>query len=304
MMIKKTLALLTGLIVLFGIAACGGTGATPGSSSSGKISVVVSFDAIKEFALAVGGDKVEVTAMIPDGTEPHDFEPKAKDMAELSGARVFIYNGFGMEDWVDEAVKAANNKDLIVVEASKGAEPITNDDPEVVSEHGQYDPHLWLSLKGAELEAQNIRDALIQADPSSSEEFTKNCDAFARELESLYNEYAEKFQAVENKDFVTGHAAFAYLCRDFGLRQNSVEDVFAEGEPTAQNLADLVEYCKTYQVKTIFAEEMASSAVSETLADEVGAEVKTIYTIESSEDGKTYLQRMTDSLIEIYNSLK
>ena len=303
-MIKKTILFLTGLIVLFSITACGGgTGVTPGASSAGKINVVVSFDAMKEFTLAVGGDQVEVTTMIPDGTEPHDYEPKAKDMAALSGARVFIYNGFGMEAWAGEAIKAANNNDLIVVEASKGAEPVKNDE-QGAAEHGQYDPHLWLSLKGAVIEAQNIRDALIQADPSSSEVFSKNCDAFVKELESLYTEYAAKFQTVTNKDFVTGHAAFAYLCRDFDLRQSSVEDVFAEGEPTAAKLAELVDYCRTNSIKTIFVESMVSPAVSQTLAGEVGAQVKTIYTIASSEDDKSYLQRMRENLAEIYDSLK
>jgi zinc transport system substrate-binding protein len=93
------------------------------------------------------------------------------------------------------------------------------------------------------------------------------------------------------------------MCRDFGLEQNSVEDVFASGEPTPQQLAKLVEFAKAKKVKTIFAEEMASPAVSETLANEVGAKVKTIYTIESAEDGKTYLERMKANLEAISAAL-
>ncbi|MFH1512629.1 MAG: zinc ABC transporter substrate-binding protein, partial [Bacillota bacterium] len=96
---------------------------------------------------------------------------------------------------------------------------------------------------------------------------------------------------------------FGYLCRDFGLTQNSVEDVFAEGEPSAQQLAELVDYCRANGVTTIFAEEMASPEISETLANEVGANVKTIYTIESAEDGLSYLERMEANLYEIYLSL-
>jgi zinc transport system substrate-binding protein len=122
-------------------------------------------------------------------------------------------------------------------------------------------------------------------------------------LEDLYEEYEAKFQTVTQKSFVTGHAAFGYLCRDFGLEQNSVEDVFADGEPSAQQLAELVEYCRENDVTTIFAEELASPEVSETLADEVGAEVETIYTIASAEDDKTYLERMEENLEKIYQSL-
>ena len=93
------------------------------------------------------------------------------------------------------------------------------------------------------------------------------------------------------------------MCRDFGLTQNSVEDVFAEGEPSAQQLTELVKYCKSNSVTTVFSEEMVSPEVSETLAGEVGAKVETIYTVESAEDGKTYLERMEENLSKIYDSL-
>lgn len=300
---KKWLAILLSAISLLGLTACG-SGNDAGEKATDKISVSVTFDAMRAFTEAVGGDHVQVSTIIPDGTEPHDFEPKAQDLKALSTAKVFVYNGFGMETWADDAVSAADNSSLVTVEASKGAEAITNTDKAEIAEHGQYDPHLWLSLKGAETEAQNIRDGLIQADPNHAEDYRKNCTDFVAQLESLYQEYDRKFQSVSQKSIVTGHAAFAYLCRDFGLTQSSVEDVFAEGEPSAQQLAELVEYCKKNQVKTIFAEELASPDVSQTLADEVGASVKTIYTMESAEDGKSYLGRMKDNLSEIYESLR
>ncbi|MGB8454471.1 MAG: metal ABC transporter substrate-binding protein [Anaerocolumna sp.] len=269
-----------------------------------KIKVSVTFNAMKEFVLAVGKDKVEISTIIPDGTEPHDFEPKAQDLVNLSTANVFVYSGLGMEAWADEAIKAADNSNLIAVEASKGAEAIENTDPEEVEEHGQYDPHIWLSLKGAELEVENIKDALVQADPSNKDYYETNYNDFISQLENLFNEYNGKFQSVEKKSFVTGHAAFGYLCRDFGLEQNSVEDTFAEGEPSAQQLTELVEYCKENKVTTIFAEEMASPDVSQTLAKEVGAKVETIYTVESNEDDLTYLDRIKGNLAKIYDGLK
>lgn len=314
-MSNKLVPVVLCLIPMLLFSACGGGQASSGSASAGKaasssaasgggkIQVSVTFDAMKEFTEAVGKDKVKVTTIIPDGTEPHDFEPKAQDIAGLSTAQVFVYSGFGMESWAEKAAGAADNKNLITVEASKGAVPIQNTDPDEVKEHGQYDPHLWISLKGAEIDVKNIRDALAKADPSDKACFDQNCDSFVSQLESLYSEYDKKFQSDKNKSFVTGHAAFAYLCRDFGLNQNSVEDVFAEGEPSAKKLAELVNYCKEKHVKTIFVEDMVSPAVSQTLADQVGAKVEQIYTIESSEDGKTYLDRMKANLDEISASL-
>lgn len=318
-MLKKWITMLLCLLVVASFSACGSkkqenkpdesseavssTDQTNQSDES-ALKVYVTFNAMKEFVTAVGKDKVEVATIIPDGMEPHDFEPKAQDIAGLSSAKIFVYSGLGMEAWAEEAIKAADNTDLIIVEASKGADVIENTDQEEIEEHGQYDPHIWLSLKGAESEVKNIKDALVQADPSNKDYYEANCDDFISQLEDLYNEYNEKFQSVEKKSFVTGHAAFGYLCRDFGLEQNSVEDTFAEGEPSAQQLTELVEYCKENDVSTIFAEEMASQEVSQTLADEVGAKVDTIYTIESNEDDMTYLERMSDNLAKIYESLK
>lgn len=300
-MFKRTALLFLCLTLLFSFAACGNK--ESGGKAAGKVRVSVTFNALSEFVQAVGRDKVEVSTIVPDGTEPHDFEPKAQDLVALSEAQVFVYNGLGMETWAEDAVTAAENPLLIVIDASKNVEPIVNSDEEELTEHGQYDPHIWLSIKCAETEVANIKDALVKADPANKDYYEANWADYTAKLESLYNEYAEKFGSVTKKSFVTGHAAFGYLCRDFGLTQKSVEDVFAEGEPSAQQLAELVKYCKESGVTTIFAEEMASPEVSETLASEVGAKVETIYTIESAEDGMSYLERMESNLSRIYESM-
>ena len=296
-MFKKCLVTILIISIGFGLVACGGTKNT--TADDGKVKVCVTLNALKEFTVAVGGDKVQVTSIIPDGIEPHDFEPKAQDLVALSYADVFVFNGLGMESWKDEAISASANKELISVDASANVETISNAD----DEHGEYDPHIWLSLKCAEIEVANIKDALAKADPINKAYYEENSRKYISEIESLYNEFNNKLSSVEKKNFVTGHAAFAYLCRDFGLEQKSVEDVFAEGEPSAKQLTELVEYCKNNGVKTIFAEEMASPEVSETLAAEVGANVETIYTIESAEDNKSYLERMRENLSKIYDSL-
>jgi zinc transport system substrate-binding protein len=314
-MFKKIVAAMLALSLLVSLTACGSSGgssvsaasssAAPSSanSTSEKLNISVSFNAIKEFAEAIGKDKVEVSTIIPDGMEPHDFEPKAQDLVALGSADVFIYNGLGMEAWAEKAITAADNAALITVDASTGADAIKNTDPAEVSEHGQYDPHLWLSITGAKTELENIKNAFVNADPANESFYETNYQDYTAQLDSLYQEYSEKFKTVESKSFVTGHAAFGYLCRDFGLEQNSVEDVFAEGEPTAQQLAELVDYCRTNHVTTVFAEEMASPDVSNTLANEVGATVQTIYTMESAEDDLSYLQRMESNLSKIYDSL-
>jgi zinc transport system substrate-binding protein len=273
-------------------------------SSQSKVKVVVSFNAMREFTHAVGKDLVEIKTVIPDGVEPHDFELKASDLASLNEAKIFVYNGFGMEPWVDNAVKVIKNKNLIIVDASKGFEPVKRTDPEKIKKHGQFDPHVWLSLKGALHGSGNIRNALISADPSNKAIYEKNYNDFSKSLLSLFKDYQAKFNSAKSNKFVVGHAAFAYFARDFKLEQNSVQSVFAEGEPSAKKLIELVDYCKKNNIKTIFVEEMVSPKVSETLAKEVGAKAEKIYTIESREDNKDYLESMKANLDKIYNSLK
>ncbi|MBU2700307.1 zinc transport system substrate-binding protein [Sporomusaceae bacterium BoRhaA] len=306
-MVKKFFLSFLLFCMILSLSACGSSGndSSTAQQQQAKLKVVVSFNAMKEFAQAIGKDKVDIQTIIPDGTEPHDFEPTANDLEGLSTAKIFIYNGFGMENsWLDKALQAVNNKNLIIVEASKGATPIANTDPEVIKDDGQYDPHLWVSLKGAEIEAKNIKDAFVTADPANKDYYEKNYTDFYNQLEQLYTEYDNKFKSVTNKSFVTGHAAFGYLSRDFELKQNSVEDVFADGEPSAKKLKELTDYCKENQIKTIFVEDMVSPKVSEALANEVGAKAEKIYTIESKEDNKDYIQSMRNNLEEIYTSLK
>jgi zinc transport system substrate-binding protein len=289
------------LLAAFAVTSC--TRTEKGAAHSArKLKVTVTFNALKEMAQAVGGEYADITTTIPDGMEPHDFEPKAQDMKALSTADVFVYNGFGLETWAPQTIAAAQNKKLIAVDSSEGATPIALEGEEA-KEHGNTDPHLWLSLKGSRIQTRNIANAFGKADPAHADAYAKNADAFIVELDRLYAEYEPKMKASPSHVIVTGHAAFGYLCRDFGLEQNSVEDVFATGEPTAQQLASLVEFAKEKKVKTIFAEEMASPAVSRTLANEIGAKVATIYTMESAEDNKDYLARMRDNLDAIYKSL-
>ncbi|MBU3113002.1 metal ABC transporter substrate-binding protein [Clostridium lacusfryxellense] len=304
-MLKKLTILILFSFTLLTFTACGSKNSEDNKTTSqSKTKVVVTFNAMREIAAAVGKDKVDIVTIIPDGTEPHDFEPKAKDLENLNDAKIFMYNGLSMESWVDKVLESVDNKNLITVDGSKGYNAIKNTDSEEIEEHGQYDPHLWLSLKGAKNEAKNLKDALVKTDPSNKAYYEKNYKDFALQLDTLYDEYNKKFEAVSNKSFVTGHAAFAYLCRDYGLIQNSVEDVFAAGEPSAKKLKELTDFCTKNNIKTVFVEDMVSPKVSNALAKEVGAKVETIHTIESKEDNKDYIQCMRENLEMIYTSLK
>lgn len=281
-----------------------------------KPSITVSIFPLKEFAEEIAGDKVDINCLVPNNMEPHDYEPKTKDFEKLINSDAFIYNGLGLEEWVEKVNEVIKNEDVLIVDSSKNVDSITIEDEnheeehnhdneeEHDHEHGAIDPHSRLSLKEAQVQSEAIKDTLIEIDPENKAYYEQNYNEFKQKLDDLYNKYNEKFQTLQNKNFITGHAAFGYLCRDFGLEQKSVENVFGEGEPTPKQLENLVNFCKENNITTIFSESLASPKVSETLAAEVGAKVIPIYTLESQEDNKSYLEAMEYNLNQIYNCLE
>ena len=294
---KKIISGVLATLMSIMLIGCGtNTKATSESTATNdKLNIIVSIYPLKEFTEKIGGDKVEVTCLVPDNMEPHDYEPKTKDFEKLAKSNAFIYNGLGMETWVDSVNEAIKDKGVTIVDSSSGVE--------VRKEEDAVDPHIWLSLKNAEIQSENIKNTLIQLDEKNKDYYEKNYDKFINELENLYNEYKPKFDTLSKKNFITGHAAFGYLCRDFGLTQRSVENLFAEGEPTPKQLEDLVNFCKENNIKTVFSESLASPKVSETLAKEVQAEVVPILTLEAKEDDKNYIEAMKYNLDEIYTCL-
>ncbi|NFG27399.1 ABC transporter substrate-binding protein [Clostridium botulinum] len=265
------------------------------NDDSKKLQVMVSIYPLKEFTEKIGGDKIQATCLVPENMEPHDYEPKTKDFEKLMNSDIFIYNGLGMEHWIDSVNNVVSDDKVLKVNSSDGID--------VRKEGELVDPHSWLSLIQVQKQCENIKDALISLDETNKDTYEENYNKFKKELQGLYDEYSAKFNELSQKDFITGHAAFGYLCRDFGLTQKSVENLYGEGEPTPKELENLVNFCKENNKKVIFSESLASPKVSETLASEVGAEVVPIYTLESSEDDMSYLDAMKSNLDKIYKSL-
>lgn len=323
---KKLLSL--GLILIFIFALTGCDNKNNNENDSDRLRVGVTISPLKYFVEEIGREKVDVFSIIPDGSDAHTFDPKPKDLNELVNSDIFVYNGLGMEEWIDSVLTTVDSEKVKVVEATNGISPITINDEENDHEHedeesdhehdheheeennehnhshGGLDPHTWLSLSDAIIEAENIKNALVEVDSENESYYEENFENLKNSLNDLKAEYENKFKDLTNKNFVTGHAAFAYLCRDFGLTQESIADVYGEGELTAKNLESLISYCKEHNVKTIFSESTASEKEAETLAKEVNAEVIKIYSLETSEDNMNYLEGMKYNLETIYNSLK
>lgn len=294
---KKIILIALAILTSVALMGCGSnTKTSVQNTKDGKLNIMVSIYPLKEFTEKIVGDKAEVTCLVPDNVEPHDYEPKTKDFENLNKSDAFIYNGLGMESWINNVNDTIKDKNILVVDSSNGVQTRKEGDA--------IDPHIWLSLKNAEIQSENIKNTLVKLDEKNKNYYEENYNDFKEQLENLYNEYKPKFDALSKKNFITGHAAFGYLCRDFGLTQKSVENLFAEGEPTPRQLEDLVDFCKEDNIKTVFSESLASPKVSETLANEVGASVVPILTLESKEEDKDYIEAMKYNLDVIYQCLQ
>ena len=277
------------------------------NADSGKIAVSTSINPVHQIVNIIGGDKVEASRMVPAGSEAHDFEPTIRDMETLSKSKILFISGLGMEPWADKAKETTGAKELVTAELSEGIELIHLDEEdheegeEVEHEHGDYDPHVWLSLDGLVTMAENAEKALSAASPENAEYFRQNLEAFRKDVLELKGEYLPKFAAYKGKAFVTGHAAFGYMCRELGLVQMSVEGPFQEGEPTPKKLEELIAFARVNSISTIFLEEQASPKVSETLAREVGAATETLNPLESEGD---LLHTMKENYDRILKSME
>ena len=269
-----------------------------------KLNVATSFYTMSDFATKIGGDKVNVINLVPSGMEPHDFEPKTGDITKLKKAKVFIYNGAGMENWVDKVISSANNKDMVTVEASKDVKLLS----ESASNGAVKDPHVWLNPQNAIIEMSAIKDAFIKADPNNKVYYEQNFEANKLKLNDLDKEYKEAVLTFNGKEIVVAHAAFGYLCDAYGLKQIPIEGLTAESEPTAAKMAEISKYAKDNNIKVIFFEELVSPKVAQTIANEAGAKTDKLnplegITAEDRKNGKEYISIMHDNLDALKRAL-
>ena len=160
----KKILLLCGAAVMLSAMMLAGCASQPSASSNASLSndskrlnVITSFYPMYDFAKKIGGEYVDVTNLVPAGTEPHDWEPSTSDITNLEHADVFVYNGAGMESWTDKVLSTLSNKSLTTVEASQNIalrvggehehehDEDKNHTDEEAHDEEHYDPHVWLN---------------------------------------------------------------------------------------------------------------------------------------------------------------
>lgn len=310
-------------------------------NNESKQVVYTSFYPIYNLTKQISGDKMDVKAFTNLKTESHGWEPSAKDMADLSDSNIMFINGAGMEEW-EESVEDSSDVDLINtsenidlikasdedhdhehedadddhdesehVDADQEHEDAGHDHEESEEHHhhhGMYDPHIWLSPVNGKEQAKVIADKLSEIDPDNKDYYMDNYKKIEKELDDMIDEYKEKFDGVDNKDFMVTHKAFSYLARDFGLNQMALTGLMSTGEVNPDVLKDAVNDAKNSNINTIFYEMGGSDKQAKILADEIKGDVAPLNTMEYATDEDldkdiSYQDLVKDNLEALYKSM-
>jgi zinc transport system substrate-binding protein len=240
-----------------------------------------------DFVKAVGGEKVEVTIVVPPGAEPHTFEPTPSLMVDVAKAHLYVMNGAGLEFWMDKLLEA--NKRMVVVDSSQGIALLRESEDEI-------DPHLWLSLRNAAVQVDNICSGLIEVDSQNKDYYIKNRDDYLEKLKALDEELNRTFAGKKIKIFVVQHPAWTYFARDYSLRQVPLME--GEKEPGPKYLVKVIELARKNNITAIFVEPQFNPKSAEVIAREMNADIVVLDPLAGD-----YLDNMRNASREIAKSL-
>ena len=216
--------------------------------------------------------------MVPPGASPHTYEPTPSRIARLGDADVLFLIGLGLEFWADDLVSATDNPELVVVQTSRGIEPIE-------SNH-----HVWLDPTQAILQVELIRDTLKKVDPDGAEEYESNTSRFIDELRSLDREIEAEIAQWSQKSFIAFHPAWIYFAKRYGLEQAAVVEETPGHEPSVHELTHVIETARRVGARAIFAEPQLPPEVAETIAEESGAQVLFLDPLGGTKSPDDYLE--------------
>ena len=291
-------ALATALLVAGACQPAGGSS----SAGAGALKVVTTTTVFADIVQNVGGSRVAATSIIPAGVGPEDYEPKPDDARKLSDAKLVISNGVGLDDFLDKLLASGSGGKTPQLVLGDGIPGLTVD--------GEENPHFWLDPSLVkQYYVPKIAAKLSELDPAGKATYDANAAAYGASLDSLDAELKAKIATIPeaNRKLVTFHDAFPYFARHFGFELVGVILANVGQEPTAAELAALVDKVKATGVKAVFSEAQFSPKLSETLAQEAGIK-KVVTTLYNDALGPapadTYLGLMRWNVDEIVAALK
>jgi ABC-type Zn uptake system ZnuABC Zn-binding protein ZnuA len=294
-----------------------------------KLKVVASFSILEDFVANVGGDAVELESIVPAGGDAHSFDPEPDQVASVGDADLVVEIGIGFEPWLADMMDASgsdaqlvtvtNGLDLIdgqgddhEAEASPEDEDHAGEDHDHDHDTGGIDPHVWGDVANVIAITDTVKNALIAADPERAEVYETNAGAYTEELLALDTWVRDQVGTLpeDQRKLVTSHDTFGYFARAYGFEVvgTAIGSVTTEsGDPSAEDIANLVDQIESTGVTAIFAENVSNPDLIDAIASEAGVSVgPALYTDalgEPGSDGDTYIKLVTWNVTSIVTAL-
>lgn len=262
------------LLAIVGLSAC------QGKKEGGTRTISVTIEPQRYFAEKIAGDLFQINCVTPAGQSPETYDPTPQQMVQISQSQAYFRIGeIGFEQaWMKNL--QSQNPDMAVFDLSEGMELIKNEE-EAHEEgeahhhhHGSVDPHIWTSISGARVIAQNTCQAFIKLDPENQEIYRAGCQRLIEEIDSTEAEIKQLLQPLAGTAFIIYHPALTYFAREFGLKQLCIE---LDGkEPSPAQLKQLLETATQSGAKVVFVQQEFDQKNAELIAKETGCRLVTI----------------------------
>ncbi|MQY42642.1 metal ABC transporter substrate-binding protein [Epibacterium sp. SM1969] len=228
--------------------------------------IVASFSILGDMVEEVVGDLADVTTIVGPDADAHVYQPSVADARAVAEADVIFVNGLGFETWSDTLISESGTEADVFV-ATKGITP--------VKVEGEIDPHAWNSLTNGVVYVNNIADAMKAALPDHADEISANAASYIAKLETLDATTKTKLAKLpsDRRTVVTAHDAFGYLADAYGMTFLAPVGIDTEAEPSARDLAVLIDQLKSDGAAALFVENITSPALVKQISDETGIEV-------------------------------
>ena len=325
---KRILSIVISIFLILGcLAGCGsGSGQPQPGEEDSKFKIVTTIFPIYDWVVNVLGDDpagTEVTMLLNSGVDLHSFQPTAADIMKISTCDMFIYVGGESDEWVEDALKEATNKDMIVInlmdlmgdaakeeEMVEGMQEERGDD----EEGSEYDEHVWLSLRNASLLTNAISTAIQEMDPANADQYQANTAAFVEKLEALDEEYKAAVSGAQFNTLLFGDRfPFRYLADDYGLSYYAAfVGCSSETEASFATVTFLAQKMDELALPAVMTIEGIDQRIAETIIQSTESKDQEILTLDSMqavtakdvENGATYLSIMENNLSVLKDALK
>lgn len=276
---RKLLAVITAAATVLSLCACSSESGYS-NSDSGKLKIISTVFPPYDLARQIAGDNAEISILLPPGSEIHNYEPSAKDMIAIRNCDIFLYIGGENEQWAEKLINSNDTENVTAVKLIDYVPALSEDEDEHDHDHEhdhehkhETDEHIWTSPKNAQLMLSAVYDAICKVDPTGQQTYTKNKDAYAKQLSDLDNAYRSAVDNAKNKTIVLADKfPFRYLAHEYGLEFSAAFAACSdESEPGVSTMIKLTKTIKENNIPAVYYLEFSSTKIADTLCDETGA---------------------------------